>query len=96
MVLLHWLYSEFFCVVPSSEETSFQPPYMVCISIIITHVHVPIHFRPQCEASIYCLYTMMAGKKVQKRGWSRLKNETITAEKTAPAIVLYNMGYVRL
>ena len=35
----------------------FQPPSMVCISIIITQLHVTIHYRPLCAASMYCLYT---------------------------------------
>ena len=31
----------------------FQPPSLVCISIIITQLHVTIHYRPLCAASIY-------------------------------------------
>ena len=37
---------------------------MVCISIIITQLHVTIHFRPLCAASMYFLYT---AKKVEKQ-----------------------------
>ena len=49
----------FIDVVPSSEETFFQPPSMVCnvcISIIITQLHLTIHYRLLCAASMYCLY----------------------------------------
>ena len=44
----------FFCVDPSYEETSFQPPSMVCNSVIIhfTHSNLQILNGPLCEASM--------------------------------------------
>ena len=43
-------------------EDIFQPPSMrsmVCISVIITQkLHVTIHYRPLCEASLYCFNTL--------------------------------------
>ena len=43
-------------MVHSIEETSFQPPSIVFITIIITQLHVTIHYRPLCAASMYCGY----------------------------------------
>ena len=34
----------FINVVPSNEETSFQPPYIVCISVIIHYTHNSLQF----------------------------------------------------
>ena len=44
-------------MVQSSQETSFQPPIMVCISVIMTQLHVKIHCEPLCATSMYCLYS---------------------------------------
>ena len=46
----------FFSLVPSYEETSFQPPSKVCISVIIhfTHYKLQILNGPLCAASMYC------------------------------------------
>ena len=43
-------------VFPSNEETSFQPPPIVCISVTIqfTHYKLQILKGPLCAASMYC------------------------------------------
>ena len=44
----------FFYVVPSSEKTSFGPPSVVYISVILTHIlHITTHAGPSVWAAIH-------------------------------------------
>ena len=49
----------FFYVVPSNEETSFQPLSMVCISVILHFAHYKLQILngPLCAA--YCVLDLL-------------------------------------